>query len=82
MVNSIGLLGMSLGDANKAIKKLPYGPIRIVFCSKQVHSLFDAFIIVIKHIVWYICNSNFKMSLGLKSDSVKCIVVRHKYSAP
>ena len=36
MVNSVGLLGMTLSDANKAIKKLPYGPIRVVFCSKLV----------------------------------------------
>ncbi|KAL5259488.1 hypothetical protein ACHWQZ_G009808 [Mnemiopsis leidyi] len=34
MVNSVGLLGMTLSDANKAIKKLPYGPIRVVYCSK------------------------------------------------
>ena len=36
MVNSVGLLGMTLSDANKAIKKLPYGPIRVVYCSKLV----------------------------------------------
>ena len=35
MVNSTGLLGMSLGDASKALRKLPYGPIRVVYsCSK------------------------------------------------
>ncbi|XP_063681014.1 multiple PDZ domain protein-like isoform X2 [Bolinopsis microptera] len=34
MVNSVGLLGMTLSDANKSIKKLPYGPIRVVYCSK------------------------------------------------
>ena len=36
MVNSVGLLGMTLSDASKAIKKLPYGPVRIVYCSKHV----------------------------------------------
>ena len=36
MVNSVGLLGMTLSDANKSIKKLPYGPIRVVYCSKLV----------------------------------------------
>ena len=39
MVNSVGLLGMTLSDANKAIKKLPYGPIRVVYCSKLVSNL-------------------------------------------
>ena len=33
MVNSVGLLGMTLADATKAIRKLPYGPIRVVYCA-------------------------------------------------
>ena len=36
MVNSEGLHGMYLSDANKAVKKLPYGPVRVVYCSKLV----------------------------------------------
>ena len=38
MVNSVGLLGLSLTEAAKAIKKLPYGPIRVVYCGKQVNN--------------------------------------------